>query len=67
MVLPAKATDQVRIEGSALAVNPDIKIIAPVREWSMGRDEQLEYCREHGILVRQTKESRTRMTTICGA
>jgi argininosuccinate synthase len=51
-----KGNDQVRIEGSALALNPDIKIIAPVREWSMGRDEQLEYCREHGIPVRQTKE-----------
>jgi argininosuccinate synthase len=51
-----KGNDQVRIEGSALAMNPDIKIIAPVREWGMGRDEQLEYCREHGIPVRQTKE-----------
>lgn len=51
-----KGNDQVRIEGSALALNPDIKIIAPVREWGMGRDEQLEYCREHGIPVRQTKD-----------
>jgi argininosuccinate synthase len=51
-----KGNDQVRIEGSALAMNPDIKIIAPVREWGMGRDEQLEYCRQHGIPVKQTKE-----------
>lgn len=51
-----KGNDQVRIEGSALALNPDIKIIAPVREWGMGRDEQLEYCREHGIPVKQTKD-----------
>lgn len=51
-----KGNDQVRIEGSALALNPDIKVIAPVREWGMGRDEQLEYCRRHNIPVKQTKE-----------
>ncbi len=51
-----KGNDQVRIEGSALAMNPDIKIIAPVREWGMGRDEQIEYCLEHGIPVKQTKD-----------
>lgn len=51
-----KGNDQIRMEGSALALNPDIKIIAPVREWGMGRDEQLEYCRQHGIPVKQTKE-----------
>jgi argininosuccinate synthase len=49
-----KGNDQIRIEGSALAMNPDIKIIAPVREWGMGRDEQIEYCKEHGIPVKQT-------------
>lgn len=51
-----KGNDQVRIEGSALAMNPDIKVIAPVREWGMGRDEQLDYCKKHGIPVKQTKE-----------
>lgn len=49
-----KGNDQVRIEGVALTLNPDIKIIAPVREWSMGRDEELEYAKKHGIIVRQT-------------
>jgi argininosuccinate synthase len=49
-----KGNDQIRMEGSALALNPDIKIIAPVREWGMGRDEQLEYCKQHGIPVKQT-------------
>jgi len=49
-----KGNDQVRIEGTALALNPDIKIIAPVREWSMGRDEELKYAKEHGIPVKQT-------------
>jgi argininosuccinate synthase len=51
-----KGNDQIRMEGSALALNPDIKVIAPVREWGMGRIEQLEYCRKHGIPVKQTSE-----------
>lgn len=51
-----KGNDQVRIEGTALALNPDIKIIAPVREWSMGRDEELKYAQKHGIPVRQTQD-----------
>ena len=51
-----KGNDQIRMEGSALAMNPDIKIIAPVREWGMGRDEQIEYCKKHGIPVKQTKD-----------
>ncbi len=49
-----KGNDQVRIEGTALALNPDIKIIAPVREWAMGRDEELKYAKKHGIEVRQS-------------
>lgn len=51
-----KGNDQVRIEGVALALNPDIKIIAPVREWAMGRDEELEYAKKHGIPVKQTAD-----------
>jgi len=49
-----KGNDQVRIEGVCLALNPDVKIIAPVREWGMGRDEELEYAKKHGIPVKQT-------------
>lgn len=49
-----KGGDQIRLEGSALAINPDIKIIAPVREWGMGRTEQIEYCKKHGIPISQT-------------
>lgn len=51
-----KGNDQVRIEGGALALNPDIKIIAPVREWGMGRDEELEYAKQHNIPVKQTAD-----------
>ncbi len=49
-----KGNDQVRIEGSALALNPDIKVIAPVREWNMGRDEEILYAKKHNIPVKQT-------------
>ena len=52
-----KGNDQVRIEGSALALNPQIKIIAPVREWSMGRDEEIAYAQAHGIPVPHTIDS----------
>ncbi len=51
-----KGNDQVRLEGTALALNPDIKIIAPVREWSMGRDEEIEYAKKHNIPVKQTSD-----------
>ncbi|MBN2367685.1 argininosuccinate synthase [Candidatus Woesearchaeota archaeon] len=51
-----KGNDQVRIEATALSMKPDIKIIAPVREWSMGRDEQIEYAEKHNIPVVQKKD-----------
>src|SRR5690625_3109639 len=46
-----KGNDQVRFEISIRALNPDIKIVAPVREWGMTRDEQIEYAREKGIPI----------------
>ncbi|MES2615183.1 MAG: argininosuccinate synthase [Bdellovibrionota bacterium] len=52
-----KGNDQVRIEGTVLTLAPEMKIIAPVREWGMGRDEELEYAAKHNIPVKQTKES----------
>lgn len=51
-----KGNDQVRIEGSVLCFDPTMKIIAPVREWGMGRDEELEYAFKHEIPVKQTKD-----------
>ncbi len=52
-----KGNDQVRIEGSILTLAPKMKIIAPVREWNMGRDEELKYAKKHNIPVKQTKAS----------
>jgi len=52
-----KGNDQVRIESSILCEDPNMKIIAPVREWSMGRDEQIKYAAKHGIETKQTKKN----------
>ena len=51
-----KGNDQVRFESYITTLNPKLKIIAPVREWSMWRDEQIEYAIQHWIPVKQTKE-----------
>src|SRR5437660_7016479 len=47
-----KGNDQVRIEATVATLAPELKVIAPVREWQMGRDEEIEYAREHGIPVK---------------
>ncbi|MDD4628208.1 MAG: argininosuccinate synthase [Candidatus Peribacteraceae bacterium] len=52
-----KGNDQVRFESYITTLDPALKIIAPVREWGMGRDEELEYAALHHIPVKQTKES----------
>lgn len=46
-----KGNDQVRFEVSIQALNPDLKVIAPVREWGMTRDEEIEYAKEKGIPI----------------
>lgn len=51
-----KGNDQVRFEGYITTLNPSLKTIAPVREWSMGRDEQLAYAEAHGIPVSQSSK-----------
>jgi argininosuccinate synthase len=52
-----KGNDQVRIESTIATLAPELKIIAPVRSWSMGRDEEIAYAREHGIPVKGGVES----------
>ncbi|WP_066369409.1 argininosuccinate synthase [Neobacillus fumarioli] len=46
-----KGNDQVRFEVSVQALNPNLKVIAPVREWGMTRDEEIEYAKKHGIPI----------------
>jgi argininosuccinate synthase len=52
-----KGNDQVRIESTVIALDPEMKIIAPVRGWQMGREEEIAYAREHGIPVKGGTES----------
>jgi argininosuccinate synthase len=46
-----KGNDQVRFDISTGALAPDLKMIAPVREWSMTRAEEIEYAKANGIPV----------------
>jgi argininosuccinate synthase len=52
-----KGNDQVRIESAVIALDPEMKIIAPVRGWQMGREEEIAYARQHGIPVKGGTES----------
>src|SRR4029453_1996339 len=47
-----KGDDQVRIEATIATLDPELRIIAPVREWEMGREEEIAYARENGIPVK---------------
>ncbi len=52
-----KGNDQVRFELTSYALNPDIKIIAPWREWDLkSREDCIAYAKEHGIPVPVTKK-----------
>jgi argininosuccinate synthase len=51
-----KGNDQVRIEATIATLAPELKVIAPVRSWQMGRDEEIAYAREHGIKVKGGSE-----------
>ena len=52
-----KGNDQVRIEATVATLAPELKVIAPVRSWRMGRDEEVAYAREHGIPVKGGTEA----------
>ncbi|SFJ14206.1 argininosuccinate synthase [Thermoflavimicrobium dichotomicum] len=46
-----KGNDQVRFEVSVTALAPDLKVVAPVREWAMSRDEEIAYAKQHNIPI----------------
>jgi argininosuccinate synthase len=52
-----KGNDQVRFDVATGALAPDLEVVAPVREWGMTRDEEIEYALEHGVEVPATVES----------
>jgi argininosuccinate synthase len=52
-----KGNDQVRFDVTTAALAPELSVVAPVREWGMTRDDEIEYARRHGIPVPASVES----------
>jgi argininosuccinate synthase len=52
-----KGNDQVRFEVGINSLAPDMKIIAPAREWGMNREETIAYAKKHGIPIPVTSKS----------
>ncbi|MBO3797648.1 MAG: argininosuccinate synthase, partial [Candidatus Brockarchaeota archaeon] len=50
-----KGNDQVRFEVSIRSLNPELKILAPVREWGLSRDEEVEYLEKKGVKMDRGK------------
>ena len=46
-----KGNDQVRFEASIAALNPDLQVIAPAREWGFTREEEIEYAKKYDIPI----------------
>ncbi|MET0027393.1 MAG: argininosuccinate synthase [Candidatus Thiodiazotropha sp.] len=54
-----KGNDQVRFELGAYALRPDIKVIAPWREWDLtSREKLLAYAETHGISIEMKREGK---------
>lgn len=51
-----KGNDQVRFDGYILALGGNMKVIAPVREWNMDRNAEIDYAKQHGIPVPVKKD-----------
>ncbi len=59
-----KGNDQVRFELSAYALNPDIKVIAPWREWDLtSRTKLIEFAEQHQIAVSKDKRGEAPFST----
>src|SRR5213592_3896521 len=52
-----KGNDQVRLDVTARALDPKIRVIAPARDWGMTRPQEIEYARARGVPVPATLES----------
>ncbi|MBV8941465.1 MAG: argininosuccinate synthase, partial [Solirubrobacterales bacterium] len=52
-----KGNDQVRIEATIATLAPDLRVIAPVRSGLMGREQEIAYARERGIMVKGGTEA----------
>lgn len=52
-----KGNDQVRFEVTYAALAPEMRVIAPAREWGMTREQEIDYAHQHGIPVPVGKQS----------
>lgn len=52
-----KGQDQVRIEVACNALNPDVVVLAPVRDWGFTREEEMDYAKAHNVPVPTTRQS----------
>jgi argininosuccinate synthase len=50
-----KGNDQVRFDVTVKALAPQLKVIAPVREWNLSREEEIKYAKERGVPVEEKK------------
>ena len=50
-----KGNDQIRFDVTIKALAPQVKIIAPVREWGMSRDKEIEYARKKKVPINVKK------------
>lgn len=53
----AKGNDQVRFDVGIVSLDPDLKIIAPMREWVMTREEEIDYAQKNNIEIIVKKEN----------
>ena len=51
-----KGNDQVRFEVAAMALAPDLEMVAPVRNWGFTREDSIAYAAQHNIAISATKE-----------
>jgi argininosuccinate synthase len=52
-----KGNDQVRFDVATAALAPELEVVAPVRDWEMGRSDEIAYAAAHGIEVPATVQS----------
>ncbi|MCK4374778.1 MAG: argininosuccinate synthase [Candidatus Brocadiae bacterium] len=52
-----KGNDQVRFEVTWACLFPQLKQLAPIREWGLSRDEEIDYAKQHGIPIPVDKKS----------
>ena len=52
-----KGNDQVRFDVAIGALDPTLKVVAPVREWGFSRDSEIQYAEQHGVPIPVTRAS----------